>query len=568
MLLCLLLILGGTGRAFAQTYILNEDFSSASGTTPPTGWLNSAGSGPATDKWHFDNPGGRNINYPFSGSFAIFDSENYSTDGGKETATLETRFFDASVSQNTVLYFDHFFAGGKGGKGMVEVFNGFIWQFVASYSDSTANPQSEVYNISSLVRGATGAKVRFRWEGNNSHYWAIDNIRIYAPLPLDAGISALDAPSMPFKAGTQPIQIRLTNFGANTLSKTTIGWSVNNVVQTAYNWTGNLALGMSANDVKIGTYAFPAGKPVQLKVWQSKPNGLNDPNVQNDTLAVTLYSSLCGLYTIGGTNPDFQNFTEAVTALNNAGVGCGVTFRVRNGSYNEQVKLGQISGASATAPIVFESESGDSTKVALHYQETNPSNDYTLVLEGTDYITFRKLGILRSNGQSGSSAVIIRNGAHHVSFRNTQLNRVSSPGTSCDSVLTFAGNAVTGGIFLANLSTQPASRVAITGNTFTSPYSASESSIGLSYTTGALVQGNTVAPSINSGSEVTSVNVTNSSNPKINNNHLFAYGYYSTYGVIVSSTVNAEISDNTIQGGCYSSSGYSSYGIQVRGVAA
>jgi hypothetical protein len=24
----------------AQTYILNEDFSSASGTTPPTGWTN------------------------------------------------------------------------------------------------------------------------------------------------------------------------------------------------------------------------------------------------------------------------------------------------------------------------------------------------------------------------------------------------------------------------------------------------------------------------------------------------------------------------------------------------
>ncbi|AIZ62815.1 hypothetical protein PK28_02365 [Hymenobacter sp. DG25B] len=390
----------------------------------------------------------------------------------------------------------------------------------------------------------------------------------FTPCTPDVGVNAFVGLGNPLTPGSQSVQVQLQNQSLTALNSAVINWSINGASQPVYKWTGSLT-GAANASISLGNFNFQGGKSYSIKAWATTPNGQKACNALNDTASIKdLATPLCGLYTIGGTNPDFQNFTEAVTALNNAGVGCGVTFRVRNGSYNEQVKLGQISGASATAPIVFESESGDSTKVALHYQETNPSNDYTLVLEGTDYITFRKLGILRSNGQSGSSAVIIRNGAHHVSFRNTQLNRVSSPGTSCDSVLTFAGNAVTGGIFLANLSTQPASRVAITGNTFTSPYSASESSIGLSYTTGALVQGNTVAPSINSGSEVTSVNVTNSSNPKINNNHLFAYGYYSTYGVIVSSTVNAEISDNTIQGGCYSSSGYSSYGIQVRGVAA
>ena len=159
---------------------------------------------------------------------------------------------------------------------------------------------------------------------------------------------------------------------------------------------------------------------MKLKVWQKSPNGLNDANSLNDTIRSLCTAGLCGLYTIGGTAPDFASFTEAATALNNAGVTCGVTFRVRNGVYNEQIKLGQISGASATAPIVFESEAGDSTKVALHYSLSNPSNDYTLVLDGTDYVTFRKLGIKRSNGTDN---VLIRNGAHHVSFRSTSSTR-------------------------------------------------------------------------------------------------------------------------------------------------
>lgn len=58
--------------SYEQTYILNEDFSSASGTTPPTGWSNTVITGQSTDKWRFDNPGNRVINYPVIGKFAIF----------------------------------------------------------------------------------------------------------------------------------------------------------------------------------------------------------------------------------------------------------------------------------------------------------------------------------------------------------------------------------------------------------------------------------------------------------------------------------------------------------------
>ena len=76
----------------SQTYILNEDFSSASGTTPPTGWVNSTVDGEAEDLWHFDNPGSKVVNYPMIGTFAIFDSEGISRNQVPENVILETPF--------------------------------------------------------------------------------------------------------------------------------------------------------------------------------------------------------------------------------------------------------------------------------------------------------------------------------------------------------------------------------------------------------------------------------------------------------------------------------------------
>ncbi|MDX5348525.1 MAG: hypothetical protein LPK19_14915, partial [Hymenobacteraceae bacterium] len=412
LLAMLFLLTGFTNSSFAQTYILNEDFSSASGTTPPSGWLNHTGQGAVADKWHFDNPGNRSINYPFTGKFAIFDSENYSGGGGAEKVTLETKFFDASVSNNTVLYFDHFFASGRNGKGFVDVFDGFNWQNLASYTDSTANPQSEVYNISSIVGGVTNAKVRFRWEGDSSMYWALDNIRIYAPLTLDAGVTAVVSPTMPFNAGNQAIKVRLTNFGATTLTSTTIGWSVNNVVQPDYSWSGSLALGANESNVTVGNYNFPSGKAVNLKVWQKNPNGLVDGNLQNDTMYTTLSSSLCGTYTIGGLNPDFATFNDAAIALNNAGVSCAVEFLVRSGVYDEQLKLGAIAGTSISNTITFKSETGYNRNVTLDYTGNDPRNNYTIIIDGASFINFENLTINRSNYYNNNlKNIVINKGA-------------------------------------------------------------------------------------------------------------------------------------------------------------
>ena len=165
-------------QASSQMFILNEDFSGTSGTTPPTGWANIIISGSSDDKWHFDNPGGRALNYPVTEPFAIFDSENTSNNGSAEIVALETSLFDASTSNYILLNFVHVLVPSSGGLASIQAFDGNNWQSVASFSSATDNPSAEIVDLSSICGGITNARIRFIWSGNGSGFWAIDNIRI------------------------------------------------------------------------------------------------------------------------------------------------------------------------------------------------------------------------------------------------------------------------------------------------------------------------------------------------------------------------------------------------------
>ena len=65
------------------------------------------------------------------------------------------------------------------------------------------------------------------------------------------------------------------------------------------------------------------------------------------TVSLTsLHAQLSGTKTIGS-GGDYASFTAAVTALTSQGVSGAVTFNVLNGTYNEQIQIGSIAGASS-----------------------------------------------------------------------------------------------------------------------------------------------------------------------------------------------------------------------------
>jgi len=99
-------------------------------------------------------------------------------------------------------------------------------------------------------------------------------------------------------------------------------------------------------------------------------------------------SPLVGSYTIGATG-DFLTFTEAVDELTTCGIGGAVTFTVQNGTYNEQISIPVISGASATNTITFIGES----KAGVILQKNPTSNNWIVNLQGTDHIRFTNFTI-------------------------------------------------------------------------------------------------------------------------------------------------------------------------------
>jgi len=401
--------------AFPQMYILNEDFSGASGTTPPAGWNNIIISGTSDDQWHFDNPGDRILPYPVTEPFAVFDSDSTSGGNGPEEIALETPLFDASTSNYILLYFIYALNPGSGGTARIEAYDGDVWHEVASYTTETDNPAADIVDLSAICGGLTNGRLRFIWSGNGSGFWALDNIRIYASLPLDAGMVSIDNPSSPVTPGLQNVEISLGNFGYNTISSTKIKWTADGVPQPDYNWNGSLGFGQTQSNIVIGTYNFQA--PVIIKVWHSSPNGMDDLNPYNDTISKFMVTTLCGTYTVGGADGDFDSFSQVAEVLNLAGITCPVEFIVRDGVYYEMLEIREIPGASGTNAIKFRSESGDSTLAMIRIHPNAMKYEPMIYLNGARHITFESLGF-----STGSQVSFANNAIQMQGCENIQLN--------------------------------------------------------------------------------------------------------------------------------------------------
>jgi len=250
----------------------------------------------------------------------------------------------------------------------------------------------------------------------------------FTPASVDAGILALESPTVPFALGEQQVQVTLRNFGLDTLNNVEVHWSVNDSMQTTFNWTGQLTSG-SAESVGIGNYTFDPGVKYTLKTWTALPNGISDIEASNDTTTVdSLYTALDGTYTLGGSNPDFDDFGAAVSALKNGGVVGAVVFEVRAGSYTEQITIPEIDGMSTENNVVFQSADGDSTSVSLSFSSTNDDN-YTVLLDGADHFTFRGITIAAEDANYGC-ALELRNGATNNTFENIFFKGVQATSTS------------------------------------------------------------------------------------------------------------------------------------------
>lgn len=152
-------------------------------------------------------------------------------------------------------------------------------------------------------------------------------------------------------------------------------------------------------------------------------------------LILSLYSKaqLSGIYTIGGSSPDFLTLSAAVSSLNSNGVSGPVVFNIRNGIYNESVALDSIAGVTSQNTITFQSESGDSSLVIV----TSNSMSSTIWIENSDYILLNKITIINTFS-SGSKTIYISD-SKNISIENCHLSCSNDIGSGTIFIPNFTG---------------------------------------------------------------------------------------------------------------------------------
>lgn len=150
--------------------------------------------------------------------------------------------------------------------------------------------------------------------------------------------------------------------------------------------------------------------------------------------------ALSGNYTIGGTSPDFPTLSGAVASLNTNGVSGPVVFNIRSGTYTERITIGQVAGASATNTITFKSEKNHSDSVAVTYTAAAAADRPTVLLNGTDYITFRDMTITTA-GASFGACIWLTNSADSNTFTQLKLNAGTTQTGTNLSAIVLSGTA-------------------------------------------------------------------------------------------------------------------------------
>ncbi len=246
-------------------------------------------------------------------------------------------------------------------------------------------------------------------------------------VPNNAGVTKMLSPTPVFCAGSQDVKVRIGNYGVNVIDSVRVNWSVDGTFQ------GTLYLGQSIGirgfmDTTLGSVTFVAGDQKNIRVWTSFPNGVRDSLRNNDTLAVSIKTGLSGTYTIGGVNPDYPDFSEAIGDLGLLGICSPVVFEVRPGTYNERITLREVTGASAANTITFKGAGVSSTSVS--YSGSNNSDWATIMIDGGDHYIFRDMTVA-SMGANYGVAILLTNQADSNRFINLKVQ--SSPtSTSLD----------------------------------------------------------------------------------------------------------------------------------------
>ena len=294
-------------------------------------------------------------------------------------------------------------------------------------------------------------------------------VKEFDPCQTDIGLVSLTAPNEKLEIGKNDVRIVIQNNGKTVIKNANIHWSVNDSIQTITKWQGNLKTG-ETDSVMVGSFDFKPKIEYRIKVWAELTDPVGNCLTVNDTvISPKLYTKLCGRYTIGGSNPDFETLNLASNFLRVAGIGCPVIFSVREGTYDEKLRIDDVEGSSSINTITFESESGNPAKTVITGKESSENiSTYTIFLNQTKHVRFKGINISRIDGHLDPSIVLLNN-TRDISLAYMQFTNKKGGGKNIiinggDSIAILKSEFI--GIAENGITISGADRIFITENKF------------------------------------------------------------------------------------------------------
>ncbi|MCX6268726.1 MAG: hypothetical protein NTW16_15465, partial [Bacteroidetes bacterium] len=165
--------------------------------------------------------------------------------------------------------------------------------------------------ISNTDVGQSEFQICFYLNGNmfNMDYWYLDNVLLFNPLNVDAGIFSLGATPAYF---ADPVLVRGTimNVGQTAITDAEINYRVDNGPVFTTSVTGLSLATQDMFDFSCDQLMNGAIGAHELTVWLSKVNGISDNNQVNDTLRKTEHK-IC--YVVPRI-PLYEEFTSSTCA--------------------------------------------------------------------------------------------------------------------------------------------------------------------------------------------------------------------------------------------------------------
>lgn len=223
--------------------------------------------------------------------YVIFDSDNGGTNG-PEDCDMVTDAIDCSGKSTVFLSMNEYFLQYAASTGTVSVSTDGI-NFTDVYNaetglgqnQTTGNPHYVQADISSIAANQATVYIRFKYTGDYDWWWMFDDVTLFEPAAVDAGVTASDLVSGCSLSSTTPVTITINNYGGGSISNIPVSFSVNGGTAVNEVAPGPIAPNSSADYTFTATANLSTGASSTV-VFSTAVSG--DANTANDSYSVTV----------------------------------------------------------------------------------------------------------------------------------------------------------------------------------------------------------------------------------------------------------------------------------------